>query len=116
MPKLSTENILKILRDFGLTKKEAEIYIFLAKHGVQRSGEIAKGIKTHRGEVHRMLKSLQTKGLIHSTLESPSRFATVPFETAIDSFIKTKRDEAASVESARRDLLEDWNLISIHEP
>jgi sugar-specific transcriptional regulator TrmB len=116
MSRLSTENILKILKDFGLTKKEGEIYVFLAKHGVQRSGEIANGIKTHRGEVYRMLKSLQTKGLIHSTLESPSRFATVPFETAIDSFIKTKKEEVASVESARQDLLEDWNLITRHEP
>ena len=113
--KLSTENILKILKNFGLTEKEAKIYIFLAKKGVQRSGEIAKGIKTHRAEVYRVLKSLQTKGLVESTLESPVRFAAVPFETAIDSFIRTKKDEAASVESAKQDLLRDWNSISGHE-
>lgn len=116
MPKLSTENILKILKNFGLTEKEAEIYIFLSRHGVQRSGEIAKGIKTHRAEVYRMLKSLQTKGLVESTLEAPIRFTTVPFEAAIDSFITTKREEAALVESAKRDLLEDWNLVTGHEP
>ena len=115
MAKLSTENILQILKNFGLTEKEAEIYIFLAKRGVQKSGEIAKGIKTHRAEVYRMIRSLQAKGLVESTLEAPVRFAAVPFERAIDSFIRTKREEAASVESAKRDLLEEWNLINGHE-
>jgi sugar-specific transcriptional regulator TrmB len=116
MFKLGNENVKKILKSFGLTEKETEVYIFLAKYGVQRSGEIAKGIKTHRAEVYRMLKSLQTKGLVQPTLESPTRFATVPFETVIDSFIKTKREEAASIESAKQDLLEDWKIISRHEP
>lgn len=113
---MGDEKVRKVLKNFGLTEKEADIYIFLAKHGVQRSGEIAKGIKTHRAEVYRMLKSLQTKGLVQSTLESPTRFTTIPFETVIDSFIKTKKEEAASVESAKQDLLEDWKIISKHEP
>ena len=104
--------VRSVLKNFGLTEKETEVYIFLAKHGVQRSGEIAKGIKTHRAEVYRMLKSLQTKGLVQSTLESPIRFTTVPFETALDSFIKIKREEVTSVENARQELLNDWKSIS----
>ncbi len=112
---MGDEKVRKVLKSFGLTEKETEVYIFLAKHGVKRSGEIAKGLKTHRAEVYRMLKSLQTKGLTQPTLESPTRFTTVPFETVIDSFIKTKREEAASVESAKRDLLEDWKIISRRE-
>jgi len=116
MTRLGDEKVRKVLKNFGLTEKETEVYIFLAKHGVLRSGEISKGIKTHRAEVYRMLKSLQSKGLVQSTLESPTRFTTVPFETILDSFIKTKREEAASVESAKQDLLDDWKRISRHEP
>jgi sugar-specific transcriptional regulator TrmB len=108
---LSHENVRKVLKDFGLTEKETEAYIFLAKHGALRSGEIVKGIKTGKGEVYRVLKSLQTKGLVESTLEFPSRFTAVPFETALDSFIKVKREEVSSVENAREELLEDWKSI-----
>jgi sugar-specific transcriptional regulator TrmB len=102
---LGEEPVRKVLRSLGLTEKEAEVYIFLAKHGVQRSGEIGKRIKTDRSEVYRILKSLQTKGLVEVTLEVPTRFTAVPFETILDSFIKSKRDEAASVETAKRELL-----------
>ena len=104
--KLSSGNIFKFLTNFGLTEKETEIYIFLAKHGVQRSGEIAKGIKTHRAEIYRMLKSLQIKGLVESTLESPIRFTIVPFETALDSFIQTKKGEAR--DSILKDVPTTW--------
>lgn len=113
---MGDEKVRRVLKNFGLTKKETDIYFFLAKHGVQRSGEIAKRTRTHRAEVYRILKRLQTKGLVQPTLESPTRFTTVPFETVIDSFIKTKREEAASLESTKKDLLEDWKIISRHEP
>lgn len=109
---MGDETIRKVLKNFGLTEKETEVYIFLAKHGVLRSGEIAKGIKTHRAEIYRMLKSLQAKGLVEATLESPTRFTTVPFETVLDSFIKAKREETALIELAKQDLLSDWRNIS----
>jgi len=115
MSKLGSENLRRILKSFGLTEKEMDIYIYIAQHGAQRSGEIAKGIKTHRAEIYRMLKSLQTKSIVQQTLESPTRFTAVPFETVIESFIKTKRQEADSVESTQQDLLEDWKNISKHE-
>jgi sugar-specific transcriptional regulator TrmB len=102
---LGEEPVRKVLRSLGLTEKEAGVYIFLAKHGVQRSGEIGKRIKTDRSEVYRILKSLQSKGLVEATLEAPTRFTAVPFEIILDSFIKAKRDEAASVETAKKELL-----------
>jgi sugar-specific transcriptional regulator TrmB len=109
---LGSETVRKFLKDFGLTEKEGEVYIFLAKRGTLRSGEIVKGIKTHKGEVYRVLKSLQTKGLVESTIEFPTRFTAVPFETALDSFIKIKKEEVSSVENARQELLNDWKSIS----
>jgi sugar-specific transcriptional regulator TrmB len=109
---LGEEPVRKVLKSLGLTEKEAEVYIFLAKHGVQRSREIGKRIKTDRSEVYRILKSLQAKGLVEATLEAPARFTSVPFETILDSFIKSKRDEAASVETAKKELLSYFEKFS----
>jgi sugar-specific transcriptional regulator TrmB len=102
---LGEEPVRKVLKSLGLTEKEAGVYIFLAKHGVQRSGEIGKRVKTDRSEVYRILKSLQSKGLVEASLEVPTRFTAVPFGSVLDSFIKAKRDEAASVETAKKELL-----------
>jgi hypothetical protein len=35
---MSKEVIKETLRNFGLTEKEAEIYLFIAKYGAQTSG------------------------------------------------------------------------------
>jgi sugar-specific transcriptional regulator TrmB len=114
--RLSQELIKKALRSFGLTEKEAEIYIFLAKHGVLKGGEISKQTKTQKALVYRILKSLQTKGLVESTLESPARFMAVSFEKVIDMNIRTKQEEAAHIATQKKDLLNYWQNIKKNEP
>ena len=107
-----SREIIKALKNFGLTEKEAEIYVFIAKHGTQTSGEIAKNTKTHRPHVYRILKSLQKKGVLESTLESPARFTTIPFERILDYTIKAKHQEAVLLEKAKDSLLNDWESIN----
>jgi len=109
---VSQKNVKRVLTDFGLSDKEAEVYIFLAKHGVLKGGQIAKQTKIDRSVVYRILKRLESKGFVESTLESPTRFIAVPLEKALDIIIKTKEDEALFVRKARKDLLEDWRKIN----
>lgn len=108
---LGEETIKKILKNLELTEKEAEVYIFLSKHGVLKCGEIAKGMKRHKAQIYRILKILQTKGLLESTLEAPTRFTAVPFETVLDLSIKAKRDEATQIETTRQEILNYWKSI-----
>ena len=116
--KVGRKTIEQTLRKIGLTDKEADIYIFLAKHGVLSGGEISKQTKMHRPLVYRILKKLEKKGLVESTLESPIRFFSVPFEKVLDENIKMKYEEASSLEKAKNSLLSDWEKIgsSIIEP
>jgi sugar-specific transcriptional regulator TrmB len=109
--RLSEETIRKTLRNFGLTEKEAEVYIFLAKRGVLKGGEISKQTKTQKALIYRILKSLQTKGLVESTLEFPARFTAVPFENIIDLNIHAKQEEAARIAAQKRELLNYWQNI-----
>jgi sugar-specific transcriptional regulator TrmB len=105
------ETIKGLLRNLGLTEKEAAVYIFLSKRGVLKCGEIAKGMKRHTAQIYRILKILQTKGLLQSTLEAPTRFIAVPFETVLELGIKAKRDEAAQMEKTRQEILTYWKSI-----
>jgi sugar-specific transcriptional regulator TrmB len=105
------ETVRGILRSLGLTDKEAEVYIFLSKHGVLKCREISRGMKRHTAQVYRILKILQSKSLLESTLEAPTRFSAVPFETVLDLSIKAKRDEAARMETTRQEILNYWKSI-----
>jgi len=95
-----------------LTGKEAEVYIFLGKRGPLKGGKIAKQLKKHSAQIYRILRRLQKKGFIESTLEAPLRFTAVPFEKVLDQFIKTKQEEAAFIERTKKDWLKTWEGIS----
>ena len=117
---LSEEAIKQFLKNFGLTQAEAEVYLFLTKHsGASKGTDIAKITKKDKGQIYRTLKSLQSKGLIESTLEAPVRFAPVPFESIVESVIKAKREEASRIENAKQELFDYWKKLGktkIDEP
>ena len=117
---LSEDVIKQFLKDFGLTETEIDVYLFLTKRiGASKGTEIAKYTKKDKGQVYRILKSLQSKGLIESTLEAPIRFAPVPFESVVESVIKAKREEASRIEGAKQELFEYWRKLGktkIDEP
>ncbi|MFC1487433.1 alpha/beta fold hydrolase [Thermoproteota archaeon] len=109
---MSVKAIKKALKNFGLTEKEVDVYIILAKHGILTAGQISKLTKIQRPHVYRTLKSLKKKRVAESTLEAPTRFSSVSFEKILDENIKIKQEEASLLEKTKKDLLSDWNKIS----
>ena len=114
---LVTESeIVSVLRNFGLTEKEAEVYLFLAKTGVQRAGEVSKRLKMHKAQVYRILEVLQSRGLTEVTLEFPARFMPVSFEHFLDMMIRAKREETFQLEARKSKLLTRWESIIPDRP
>jgi sugar-specific transcriptional regulator TrmB len=103
---LSEKHIRKILTDYGLTEKETEVYILLAKSAALKIAEISKFLKKDKAQIFRILKNLQTKGLVEPTLEFPKRYTAVSFEAVLDNSIKSKREDASFIENAKKDLLD----------
>ena len=113
---LHETSVEKALRSFGLTKKETQIYIFLAKHGIQKGIQIASKTRTAKAVVYSILKILQRKGFVEATLEFPVRFKAIPFKNIVDSEIKARHDEAFEIENTKDTLLSDWDKIRKAEP
>jgi sugar-specific transcriptional regulator TrmB len=109
---LSKEPVEKVLANIGLTEKEIMVYIHLGKHSSLKGLEIARLTRIDRAEVYRILKNLQEKGLVQSTLEAPARFTAVQFEKVLDSYVKSRRDELSSIEQTKQTLIDEWNKIS----
>ena len=113
---LSERTIMKVLRNFGLTDVESQVFLFLAKNGILKAGDISKTIGKHKAQIYRILKNLQNKGIVESTLESPARFTAVSFEKVLDLIIKTKKEEANLIEKEKDELLDHWMSISLEKP
>ncbi len=112
---MSEKDVTKFLQLLGLSKREIQVYMFLAKSGVQSTSFVAKRLKMERVQAYRTFKKLQEKGFIEATLERPTRFTIVPFEALVDSFINAKKNEVTNLNDQKQDLLTAWQSLSAPE-
>ncbi len=112
---MSEKDITRFLQILGLSKREIQVYMFLAKSGVQSTSFVAKRLKMERVQAYRTFKKLQEKGFIEATLERPTRFTIVPFEALVDNFITAKRNEVSNLSEQKQNLLTAWQSISAPE-
>ncbi|MGD0643455.1 MAG: CBS domain-containing protein [Candidatus Bathyarchaeia archaeon] len=112
---MSEKDVTRFLQILGLSKREIQVYMFLAKSGVQSTSFVAKRLKMERVQAYRTFKKLQEKGFIEATLERPTRFTIVPFESLVDSFITSKKNEVANLGEQKPTLLTAWQSISAPE-
>jgi sugar-specific transcriptional regulator TrmB len=112
---MTQEKVLKTLESLGLADFEAEVYIFLAKKGPIKAIDAAKGLKTSKQRLYPILKKLQSKGIVNSTLERPAKFSAVQFEKVLDSFLKARMEQTRRIQQNKDKILSDWHSISIPE-
>jgi len=112
---MSEKDVTKFLQMLGLSKREIQVYMFLAKSGVQSTSFVAKRLKMERVQAYRTFKKLQEKGFIEATLERPTRFTIVSFEVLVDQFINAKKNEVTNLTDQKLTLLSVWETISAPE-
>jgi sugar-specific transcriptional regulator TrmB/CBS domain-containing protein len=112
---MSEKDVTKFIQVLGLSKREIQVYLFLAKSGVQSTSFVAKRLKMERVQAYRTFKKLQEKGFIEATLERPTRFTIVPFEALVDNFINAKKNEVVNLNDQKQNLLTAWQSISAPE-
>jgi sugar-specific transcriptional regulator TrmB/CBS domain-containing protein len=108
--------VISVLRDFGLTQKEAEVYVFLTKSGIQKAGEVSKRLKMHKAQVYRILETLRNRGFVEATLDFPLRFVPISFDNCLDMVIKAKKEEAFHLESRKLRLLANLRSSELEKP
>jgi sugar-specific transcriptional regulator TrmB len=113
--KLSQEQVLKTLVDFGFNQIDAQVYVHLAKKGTQKAADICKALKLEKQNIYPSLKRLQSKGIISSTLEHPARFSGSPFEQVLDLLIKAKVEETKYLQESKKEILANWKNITLED-
>ena len=94
------------LTSFGLGEKEAHLYLRLLKYGPKTPSPLAKSLKTYREDVHRTLTALIDKGMVRPSLDSPTTYAAVDLDTALESALKKQASELREMEARKRELQE----------
>ena len=108
---MSLERVLRTLEGFGLSRVDAEVYVYLAKQGPQRGGAIAEALKIRRQQLHSILKALQDKGVVTASSERPVLFSAVAFEKALDLLVEADIEQAKAIKDTKEELLSEWQSM-----
>jgi sugar-specific transcriptional regulator TrmB len=90
----SIEQNAQALSSFGLTVKQAKVYLALVSLGTAPVGEISKFSKVRREEVYRILPKLERMGLIEKTLTTPVKLKATSIDNALSILIKEEEERS----------------------
>ncbi len=99
------------LARFGLLKNEIRVYLYLARAGEKKAGEIAEAIQLHRTETYRILRDLEKKGIVFSIFEKPLKFTAVDLDKAIDLLVDAQKIKIKLLEQEKPSLVELWQSM-----
>lgn len=102
---MSLERVIKALIGLGLTRVDAEVYVYIAKKGPQTGVDLAKALNINKQKMYTSLRNLQTKGLV---TKDRTIFSALPFEEALDLLIKMEKEQAQIMQESKEELLTTW--------
>lgn len=111
-----SETIARQLLNYGLTDKEANIYLALLRSGKARAGEIARKLQINRMIVYRVLTKLQERELVKATVEKPMKFIPVPLDKALDLLIKETESKLDLMRDRYGTIIQGWNSVDREPP
>jgi len=103
---MQEQEIYILLKDFGLSEDEAQVYLGLLRMGGGKASEISYFTKIERVKAYKMLENLKNRGFITSSLSSPAIFSANDIEKTLDAVIKQKIDESEKLQAYKPSLLQ----------
>ncbi len=100
------ERVNVILKSFGLSDIDIQVYIFLAKKGPQIEGELEKNLDLDKYKLHSSLRSLKRKSLIRVVSDQKPSFSAIPFEKVLDMVTKLRIEEAEGIQHQKENLFQ----------
>jgi sugar-specific transcriptional regulator TrmB len=109
--KLTLEKIRDELINFGLTKSQAKVFIYLGKYGSKTASEIAKALQLPRTETYHLVNSLQNMGLAVAELAHPTKYTAKEMREAVSTLVQQEQDRIDVLANKEESLSEMWKEI-----
>jgi sugar-specific transcriptional regulator TrmB len=109
--KLTLDKIRNELINFGLTKSQAKVFMYLGKYGSKTASEIAKALQLPRTETYHLVNSLQNIGLVLAELAHPTKYTAKKMKEAISTLVKQEQERIDDLAGKEKSLSEMWEQI-----
>ncbi len=105
------EEIRNELLKFGLTSNQVKVFFYLGKFGSKTAIEISRSLRMPRTETYHLLSSLQSKGIVSSSFNHPTKFSSVALDKAIVALINAESARLNSLKSSEPLLKRLWDKV-----
>nr|MDO8099782.1 helix-turn-helix domain-containing protein [Candidatus Njordarchaeota archaeon] len=102
---METESFDEELVSYGLSRKEAMIYLHLLSNGPQEVSDLSRALTIAKADVYKYLKELEGKGICEEILTRPSKFKASSLRDALDSLILKQSERVESLSKAKSELV-----------
>ncbi len=109
--KLTLDKIKNELINFGLTKSQAKVFIYLGKYGSKTASEIAKALQLPRTETYHLVNSLQNIGLVLAELAHPTKYSAMDMKEAVNTLVKQEQERIDVLANKEESISEMWKEI-----
>jgi len=104
------------LTEYGFSKEEAEVYVFLTAMGPTPARIVARRFAVNRMRAYRVLKGLEERGFIHRIMGRPVRYTAAPASEVLRRSIDEAKQRLSALEADENRVLEDLAKIRTREP
>jgi sugar-specific transcriptional regulator TrmB len=104
--------MLVTLQTLGFKRIDAEVYLFLDRMGPQKGKSIAEALQLRKQQIYQILKTLQARGMVNTSFETPARFSAVHLDIIVDSLVKAKKEQAITLQESKEELLLCWRALT----
>jgi sugar-specific transcriptional regulator TrmB len=102
-------SLLERLVEHGVPERTARIYLAACRDGPGTASQLARAAGLDRVEGYRSIRRLESAGLLRSNGGRPMRFAAMPPEELVDSWIRGHSERLKRLETDRERILQEWN-------
>jgi len=109
--KITLDKIRNELINFGLTKSQAKVFIYLGKYGSKTASEIAKALQLPRTETYHLVNSLQNIGLVLAELDHPTKYSGMEMKEAVTTLVKQEQERIDNLANKEESISAMWKEI-----
>jgi sugar-specific transcriptional regulator TrmB len=109
--KITLDKIKNELINFGLTKSQAKVFIYLGKYGSKTASEIAKALQLPRTETYHLVNSLQNIGLVLAELAHPTKYSAMDMKEAVNTLVKQEQERIDNLADKEESISAMWKEI-----
>ena len=99
------KSLVEMLKEFGLTQLQAEVYLTLIKLGPSYARDLVSELRVNRVDIYRVLRTLRNLGLVELQLGNPTRFQCVAPRDALEVLLNRKEEALAGLKERSREIL-----------